>query len=78
VQLLRVCGAEVVGIASEANHDWLPSLGVTPVAYGGGGSLADRLRAAAAGGVTAVIDTFGPDWCASRSSSGWRRTGSTR
>jgi NADPH:quinone reductase-like Zn-dependent oxidoreductase len=34
VQLARVRGAEVIGIASEANHEYLRSLGVTPVAYG--------------------------------------------
>lgn len=60
VQLLRARGAEVVGIASESNHDWLRSKGVTPVAYGDG--LADRIRAAAPNGVDAFIDTFGPDY----------------
>jgi NADPH:quinone reductase-like Zn-dependent oxidoreductase len=60
VQLLKVRGAEVIGIASEANHEWLRSVGVTPVAYGDG--LADRIRALAPGGVDAFIDTFGPEY----------------
>lgn len=60
VQLLKVRGAEVIGIASESNHDWLRSVGVTPVAYGEG--LADRIRAVAPGGVDAFIDLFGPEY----------------
>jgi len=60
VQLLKVRGATVIGIASVANHDWLRSLGVVPVAYGEG--LADRLREAAPDGIDAFIDTFGPDY----------------
>ena len=57
VQLLGVRGARVIGIASEANHGWLRSVGVTPVAYGDG--LADRIREAAPDGVDAFIDLFG-------------------
>ncbi|MCW2675960.1 MAG: NADPH:quinone reductase [Modestobacter sp.] len=60
VQLLRVRGARVLGIASEAHHLWLREHGVEPVAYGEG--LADRLRAAAPGGVDAFIDLFGPPY----------------
>jgi NADPH2:quinone reductase len=60
VQLLRMAGATVVGIASLANHDWLRSLGVTPVAYGDG--LAEVVSAAAPAGVDAFIDTFGPEY----------------
>jgi NADPH:quinone reductase-like Zn-dependent oxidoreductase len=61
VQLARRTGATVLGIASEANHDWLRSHGVIPVAYGDG--LADRLLAATdAGKVDALIDTFGADY----------------
>jgi len=60
VQLLRVRGASVIGIASPSHHAWLASLGVTPVAYGDG--LADRVRAAAPDGVDAFIDLFGPDY----------------
>jgi NADPH2:quinone reductase len=57
VQLLKVRGADVIGIASEANHQWLTSRGVVPVAYGDG--LAERIRALAPTGVDAFIDTFG-------------------
>ena len=60
VQLLSVRGARVIGIASAANHDWLTARGVTPVSYGAG--LADRLRAAAPGGIDAFIDLFGPQY----------------
>ncbi len=60
VQLLKVRGAEVIGVASEANHDWLTSVGVTPVAYGDG--LAGRIRAVAPAGIDAFIDTFGEQY----------------
>jgi len=62
VQLARRTGATVLGIASEANHDWLRSHGVIPVAYGDG--LAARLlgAAGATGKVDAFIDTFGADY----------------
>jgi NADPH:quinone reductase len=60
VQLLMTRGADVIGIASAANHDWLRSVGVTPVSYGDG--LAERVQAAAPGGVDAFIDTFGPEY----------------
>ncbi len=60
VQLLSLRGVRVLGIASEANHEWLRSRGVEPVAYGDG--LADRLRAAAPQGLDAFIDLFGPQY----------------
>jgi NADPH:quinone reductase-like Zn-dependent oxidoreductase len=60
VQLLRLRGAEVLGIASDANREWLASKGVTQVAYGEG--LAERLRAAAPDGIDAFIDLFGPEY----------------
>ena len=59
VQLARLAGATVIGLASEANHDWLTGHGVIPVAYGDG--VADRIRRAA-GKVDAFIDTFGDDY----------------
>ena len=52
-------GATVIGTASEQNHPYLISLGVIPVAYGPG--LVDRLRAAAPGGIDAVIDNAGEE-----------------
>ena len=54
VQLAKRAGAEVIGIAGPAKHDWLVAHGITPVAYGDG--LADRLRAAK---LDAFIDTYG-------------------
>ena len=59
VQLARRAGATVIGIASEANHEWLAGHGVIPVAYGDG--VADRIRQVA-GKVDAFIDTFGADY----------------
>src|SRR5258708_14543085 len=57
VQPARRTGATVIGLASESNHEWLRNHGVIPVAYGDG--VADRIRAAAPGGVDAFIDTHG-------------------
>jgi NADPH:quinone reductase-like Zn-dependent oxidoreductase len=63
VQLCRLRGADVVGIASEANHDWLRSVGVIPVDHAGGPDvLAVRIREAAPRGVHAFIDTFGAEY----------------
>lgn len=56
VQLAKRTGAEVIGIAGPANHDWLAGHGVKPVAYGEG--LAERLRGTAPR-IDAFIDTFG-------------------
>lgn len=55
VQLAALAGARVIGVASERHHQWLTGHGVTPVSYGDG--VADRIRAASAGGVDAFIDT---------------------
>jgi NADPH2:quinone reductase len=60
VQLLRIKGSTVLGIASESNHEWLAAHRVTPVSYGEG--LADRLRACAPNGIDAFIDLFGPEY----------------
>ena len=54
VQLARRAGANVIGIAGPANHDWLEANGVKPVVYGEG--LADRLRGTK---IDAFIDTHG-------------------
>jgi NADPH:quinone reductase len=59
VQFARHLGATVIGTASPGRHEWLRQLGAIPVAYGDG--LADRVRAAAPGGVTMAFDTAGTD-----------------
>ncbi len=60
VQLARLRGANVVGIASRANHAWLRAHDVTPVEYGP--ELEARIHDAAPGGLDALIDTFGPQY----------------
>ncbi len=57
IQLARLAGADVVATASEPNHDYLRSLGATPVEYGEG--LAERLRAAQPDGFDVVLDFAG-------------------
>jgi NADPH:quinone reductase-like Zn-dependent oxidoreductase len=57
VQLAVALGATVIGTASEANHDYLRSLGAIPVLYGEG--LVDRVRAIAPQGIDAVYDVAG-------------------
>jgi NADPH:quinone reductase-like Zn-dependent oxidoreductase len=59
VQLARLQGADVIGLASQPNHEWLSDLGVTPVSYGDG--VADRIRQAA-DHVDAFVDTQGGDY----------------
>jgi len=53
-QLALRTGATVIGSASPANHDYLRSLGVTPVAYGPG--LVEALTEAH---ITAALDNHG-------------------
>jgi NADPH:quinone reductase-like Zn-dependent oxidoreductase len=57
VQLARNAGAKVIGLSSDANHEWLTGHGVIPVTYGDG--VEDRIHAASGGKVDAFIDTFG-------------------
>jgi NADPH:quinone reductase-like Zn-dependent oxidoreductase len=59
VQLARLAGAEVVGLAGPVQHDWLRSKGVSPVTYGAG--VAERIRVAAPK-TDAFIDTVGGDY----------------
>ncbi|HEX2745018.1 MAG TPA: NADP-dependent oxidoreductase [Streptosporangiaceae bacterium] len=59
VQLARLAGAIVIGLASEVHHEWLTGHGVIPVAYGDG--VADRIRQVT-GKVDAFIDTVGGDY----------------
>lgn len=55
-QLAVARGATVIGTASEPNHDYLRSLGVTPVTYGDG--LRERVLAVTPS-VDAVLDAAG-------------------
>lgn len=57
IQLATLAGAEVTATASERNHEYLRSLGATPIAYGDG--LAERALAAQPSGYTAVLDFAG-------------------
>jgi len=59
VQLARLAGARVIGTGSATSSDFLRGLGAEPVTYGDG--LADRVRALAAGRVTAAIDLHGTE-----------------
>lgn len=63
VQLARLCGARVVGIAAADRHGWLEAHGVTPVTHtDDAAALADRVTAAAGGPVHAFVDTAGEDY----------------
>jgi NADPH:quinone reductase len=56
-QLVLRTGASVVGIAGRSHHDWLRSLGVTPIDYKN--DLRESLNHVAPDGFDAVIDTVG-------------------
>lgn len=56
-QLVLRTGASVVGTAGSSHHDWLRSLGITPIEYGN--DLQESLGHMAPGGFDAVIDTVG-------------------
>ncbi len=58
-QLASLSGATVIGTASEANHEYIRSLGALPVRYGEG--LVERVRAVAPNGVDAALDLVGGD-----------------
>jgi NADPH:quinone reductase-like Zn-dependent oxidoreductase len=57
VQLALVREARVIGTASEANHEYLRSLGAEPTSYGDG--LSDRVRALAPEGADRALDAAG-------------------
>jgi NADPH:quinone reductase-like Zn-dependent oxidoreductase len=58
VQLAHNQGARVIGIASEANHEWLKTHGAVPVTHGDG--MEERLQDALGGEKPAAfIDLFG-------------------
>lgn len=56
-QLAVVADAKVIGLAGEANHEWLRTRGIVPVTYGAG--QAERIRDAAGGPIDAFADCFG-------------------
>jgi NADPH:quinone reductase-like Zn-dependent oxidoreductase len=57
VQFARARGAHVIGTASEANHDFLRTLGAESTTYGEG--MVDRVRHLAPNGVDRALDTAG-------------------
>lgn len=57
LQLARMRGIRVVGVASLAKRDLVAGFGAVPVAYGDG--VVDRIRAAAPNGVDGVFDLVG-------------------
>jgi NADPH:quinone reductase-like Zn-dependent oxidoreductase len=59
VQLAKLAGANVIGIAGRAHQDWLKHRGVAGLVYGDG--IADRIRQAT-DRVDAFIDTVGGDY----------------
>jgi NADPH:quinone reductase-like Zn-dependent oxidoreductase len=62
VQLARLSGATVIGLAGESNHQWLLEHGAIPVAYGDG--VVGRIREVTDDHVDALIDTFGGGYVA--------------
>jgi NADPH:quinone reductase-like Zn-dependent oxidoreductase len=63
VQLARLAGAHVIGIAGPSNNNWLDEHGAIPVNYGD--NLANRLRdAAKPKQITALLDFFGGGYVA--------------
>ena len=62
IQLARLAGAAVIGLAGESNHQWLLEHGAIPVAYGE--RVAERIREVSDGHVDALIDTFGGGYVA--------------
>jgi len=59
IQFARLAGADVIATSSERRADRVAALGATPVVYGEG--VADRVRAVAGDGVTAILDCAGTD-----------------
>jgi NADPH2:quinone reductase len=57
LQLARLAGLTVIGVASAAKQDLVRRFGAIPVAYGDG--VLDRVRAAAPDGIDAAFDLAG-------------------
>ncbi|GAA0317184.1 NADP-dependent oxidoreductase [Kineococcus aurantiacus] len=60
VQLARLCGAEVVGVADAVHHDWLHAHGADAVLPADAGALA-RVVHDRRGRVDVIVDTTGAD-----------------
>ncbi|MBP2329282.1 NADPH2:quinone reductase [Kibdelosporangium banguiense] len=59
LQLARLRGIRVIGMASRAKHDFIAGLGAVAVAYGDG--VVDRIRAVAPKAIDGVFDLVGGD-----------------
>jgi len=57
VQLAKIKGGKVIGLASTANHQWLIDHGAIPVNYGS--NMEEDIKKAANGKVDAFIDLYG-------------------
>ncbi|TRO55566.1 NADP-dependent oxidoreductase [Streptomyces sp. IB201691-2A2] len=57
IQIAVARGARVIGTGSEASHEFIESLGATPVRYGD--QLVEQVRKIAPNGVDAILDTAG-------------------
>lgn len=60
VQLAKNSGARVIGLAGEANHQWLAKHGAIPIRYGDG--VAERIKEVSGGHLDAFIDTHGGNY----------------
>lgn len=60
VQLAKDAGARVIGLAGEANHEWLAKHGAIPIRYGDG--VAERIKEVSGGHLDAFIDTHGGNY----------------
>lgn len=60
VQLAKNAGARVIGLAGEANHQWLAKHGAIPIRYGDG--VAERIKEVSGGHLDAFIDTHGGNY----------------
>ena len=60
VQLAKNAGARVIGLAGEANHEWLAKHGAIPIRYGDG--VAERIKEVSGGHLHAFIDTHGGNY----------------
>lgn len=60
VQLAKNAGGRVIGLAGEANHEWLAKHGAIPIRYGDG--VAERIKEVSGGHLDAFIDTHGGNY----------------